>query len=182
MCTPSYPCRVGIIRKLRLDATLKKKPDGSWKIDLSKQRDGHKTSRFYGPFAASLPSELNDILDKYTSELGFDGPVDGGAYLFHPPRSKPDRPMESSAWSGWVKRCFKRHAGEEIAPKTLRSIFITCAYTLSSLYHLPPTQLITHAWQVAARLNRCTRCAQGCSSRSEAFTGSARELRLRPTS
>ena len=63
MCTPSYPCRVGIIRKLRLDATLKKKPDGSWKIDLSKQRDGHKTSRFYGPFASSLPTELNDILE-----------------------------------------------------------------------------------------------------------------------
>ena len=119
------PDRVGIIRKLRLDVTLKKKPDGNWKIDLSKQRDGHKTSRFYGPFAASLPTELNDILGRYTSELGFDGPVEGGAYLFHPPRSKPDRPMESSAWSGWVKRCFKRHTGSEIAPKTLRSIFIT---------------------------------------------------------
>ena len=33
--------------------------------------------------------------------------------------------MESAAWSGWVKRLFKRHHGEEIAPKTLRSVFIT---------------------------------------------------------
>ena len=47
------------------------------------------------------------------------------AYLFHPPQSGFDRPMESSAWTGWVKRLFKRHHGEEIAPKTLRSVFIT---------------------------------------------------------
>ena len=50
------PDRVGCIRKLRLGHTLKKKPGGGWMMDLSKQRDGHKTSRFYGPFAASLPS------------------------------------------------------------------------------------------------------------------------------
>jgi hypothetical protein len=47
------------------------------------------------------------------------------AYLFHPPQSGFDRPMESSAWTGWVKRLFKRHHGQEIAPKTLRSVFIT---------------------------------------------------------
>ena len=33
--------------------------------------------------------------------------------------------MESSAWTGWVKRLFKRHHGVEIAPKTLRAVFIT---------------------------------------------------------
>ena len=40
------PDRVGCIRKLRLGHTLKKKEGGGWKMDLSKQRDGHKTSRF----------------------------------------------------------------------------------------------------------------------------------------
>ena len=39
------PDRVGCIRKLRLGHTLKKKEGGGWKMDLSKQRDGHKTSR-----------------------------------------------------------------------------------------------------------------------------------------
>ena len=34
------PDRVGIIRKLRLGHTLKKKGCGGWAIDLSKQRDG----------------------------------------------------------------------------------------------------------------------------------------------
>jgi hypothetical protein len=57
------PDRVGCIRKLRLGHTLKKKESGNWMIDLSKQRDGHKTSRFYGPFAASLPAQLTPILD-----------------------------------------------------------------------------------------------------------------------
>ena len=32
--------------QLRLGHTLKKKAGGGWKMDLSKQRDGHKTSRF----------------------------------------------------------------------------------------------------------------------------------------
>lgn len=40
------PDRVGCIRKLRLGHTLKRKDGGGWKMDLSKQRDGHKTSRF----------------------------------------------------------------------------------------------------------------------------------------
>merc|ERR1711938_415982 len=64
------------------------------------------------------------ILDKYEQlfslELGGDS-----AYLFHPPQSGFDRPMESSSWSQWVSRLFQRHAGVTIAPKTLRSIFIT---------------------------------------------------------
>ena len=47
------------------------------------------------------------------------------AFLFHPPNGSMDRAMESSAWTGWVKRLFKRHHGEEIAPKTLRSVFVT---------------------------------------------------------
>jgi hypothetical protein len=33
--------------------------------------------------------------------------------------------MEGSSWSQWVSRLFKRHADVAIAPKTLRSIFIT---------------------------------------------------------
>jgi integrase len=80
--------------------------------------------RFYGPFAASLPSELTSVLDKYAQLFSYEM---GGeaAYLFHPPQSGFDRPMESSAWTGWVKRLFKRHHGQEIAPKTLRSVFIT---------------------------------------------------------
>ena len=118
------PDRVGCIRKLRFGHTLKRKPGGGWAMDLSKQRDGHKTSRFYGPFAASLPIALTPILDKYEQLFKFELGGDE-AYLFHPPQSGFDRPMEMNNWSQWVGRLFQRHAGVAIAPKTLRSIFIT---------------------------------------------------------
>ena len=52
------PDRVGCIRKLRIGHTLKKKPGGDWMMDLSKQRDGHKTSRFCELIRASaLPTQ-----------------------------------------------------------------------------------------------------------------------------
>ena len=83
-----------------------------------------RTSKFYGPFASSLPSALTPILNEYCAVLELAAPVES-PYLFHPPQSQPDRPLEPSAWSGWVRRCFKRHHGEEIAPKTLRAVFVT---------------------------------------------------------
>eukprot|EP00966_Prymnesium_polylepis_P264471 6110009-Prymnesium_polylepis.1 len=104
-------------------------------MDLSKQRDSHKTSRFcersafpslthtitpYGPFAASLPDALTPILNKYANQLELEFGGDE-AFLFHPPQGSVDRAMESSAWSMWVKRLFKRYTGTEVAPKTLRS-------------------------------------------------------------
>ena len=119
------PDRVGIIRKLRFGHTLKRIENGTgWRLDLSKQRDGHKTSRFYGPFAAKLPEELNAVLDAYAAVLALEW---GGshAYLFHPLRGDLDRPLSSSEWTAYIRRLFKKWHGTEIAPKTLRSIFIT---------------------------------------------------------
>jgi hypothetical protein len=84
------------------------------------QTDG-SPSRTDGPFAASLPDALTPILNRYTAVLELEPGSDAGPYLFHPPQSYFDRPMEPSAWTGWVRRLFKRHHGEEIAPKTLRS-------------------------------------------------------------
>ena len=79
---------------------------------------------FRSEIAASLPAELTAILDRYAIALELE--IGGeNAYLFHPPHGSNDRPMESAAWTGWVKRLFKRHHGEEVAPKTLRSSFIT---------------------------------------------------------
>ena len=74
-------------------------------IDLSKQRDGHKTSHAstarLSPHCAR--AQLTPILDRYyqifTCEFGGDA-----AYIFHPPQSGFDRPMEGSAWSQWVGR------------------------------------------------------------------------------
>ena len=48
------PDRVGLIRKLRLGHTLKRR-EGGWRLDLTKQRDSHKTS-------ASHPSNTHQPL------------------------------------------------------------------------------------------------------------------------
>ena len=179
------PDRVGCIRKLRLNYTLKRKQGGGWMVDLSKQRDGHKTSRFYGPFAASLPSELNPILDKYVSALEFDGD-EAGPYLFHPPTMGSDRPMESSNWSQWVSRLFNRHAGVAICPKTLRSVFVTWCENARTplppgLYHEPHMKLCLFKCFQATRQHRLARGAQGGRARDEAQRAAAIFRRLRST-
>ena len=107
--------------------------------------------RFYGPYAASLPDELNTVLDDYSAVLELE--IGGTeAYLFHPVRSGAiDRPVESSAWTSYVKALFARLIGTAVAPKTLRSIFITwirenteCPEILKSaahaMKHKPETQ------------------------------------------
>lgn len=144
------PDRVGLIRKLRLGHTLKKAEGGGWRLDLSKQRDGHKTSKFYGPFAARLPSELDPVLDKYAAMLELGGLDGKEAYLFYPVTGKPDRAMESSAWTAYVRKLFGKLSGTEIAPKTLRSIFITwlrettdCPEVLKSAAHAMKHQQAT---------------------------------------
>ena len=71
------PDRVGIVRKLRLGHTLVRRASadgGGWRLDLSKQRDGHKTSRFYGAFCSKLhltydASELADAIEKPKADL-----------------------------------------------------------------------------------------------------------------
>ena len=81
--------------------------------------------RFYGPFAAALPDELNSVLNAYASVLELEM---GGteAYLFHPVRSgATDRPIESSAYTAYVKRLFKNLIGVELAPKTLRFLSLS---------------------------------------------------------
>ena len=118
------PDRVGVIRKLRFGHTLKKLEGGGWGLDLRNVRDSHKTSRFYGPFAAKLPSALDDVLGTYSALLVLEFGGDE-AYLFHPANSGIDRPMESSNWTAYIKRLFKKFVDKEIVPKTLRSIFVT---------------------------------------------------------
>ena len=66
------PDRVGVIRRLRLKHTLQRRErreGGGWRLNLNLRKDGHKTSKHYGPFCAKLPSALDDILDRYAAFL-----------------------------------------------------------------------------------------------------------------
>ena len=65
------PDRVGVIRRLRFQHTLKRR-ESCWVVDLSKRSDGHKTSKHYGPFHGELPTTLNGVLDSYRDLLAFE--------------------------------------------------------------------------------------------------------------
>ena len=162
--------------QLRLGQTLKRKQGGGWKIDFSSIRDQHKTSRFYGPFAASLPSALTPILDKYASVLEME-PSGDSAFLFHPPQSGIDRSMEPSAWTAWVKRLFKRWHGTEIAPKTLRSVR-SHPEPSSRVASVLPLRGRTGVHHVAARLDGGARGAQERGACNEAQRAAAGKRRL----
>ena len=106
--------------------------------------------QFYGPFAAKLPDALTPVLDAYAVALELSAPEFDEAYIFYPPTAtKPDRALESSAWTQYVRKLFGRLTGTEIAPKTLRSIFITwlkentdCPAILKSAAHaMMPTPI-----------------------------------------
>ena len=129
------PDRVGVIRKLRLGSTLKRTAGGGWAIDLTKARDSHKTSRFYGPFAAELPVALQPVLTAYAALLEYE--VGGNeAYLFHPVNGACDRVMESSAWTQFIRKLTLKWAGTAVAPKTCSShmhFFSNLFFTLSHI-------------------------------------------------
>ena len=105
------PDRVGVIRRLRLKHTLQRRErreGGGWRLNLNLRKDGHKTSKHYGPFCAKLPSALDDILDRYAAFLEME-PDGDSAYLFGP-RGKIDRPLEMSGYSQACKRAFQAHS------------------------------------------------------------------------
>ena len=94
-------------------------------------------------FCAQLPSQLDDVLNRYAEALELEGPGGEEAYLFSP-RSATDRPLESSAYTQAVKRAFKKFSpgAAEISPKTLRSSFmyatLTPIHTPASSADQPP--------------------------------------------
>ena len=122
--TAQPPDRVGVVRKLRLGATLKSSPSGmSFELDLTAP-NAHKTSAFYGPTCTSVSKMIFPWLRRYLDATGLRERTAELPYIFHP-LADCTRPLSPSQWTGLVKSVFQRHAGIAVAPKTLRSSFIT---------------------------------------------------------
>mmetsp|Transcript_103739 Transcript_103739/g.298466 ORF Transcript_103739/g.298466 Transcript_103739/m.298466 type:complete len:726 (-) Transcript_103739:375-2552(-) len=116
-CLP--PDRVGVIRLLRFDHTLRWIPDvdedpdgpGAWWIDLTARSARHKTSRFYGPAMTRLPDTLGHYISVYkqakeaVAAYEFES---GGAYLF---AGRDGRAFAVSSWTTVVKVSLVRGAG-----------------------------------------------------------------------
>ena len=62
---PMLQDRVGIVRKLSLNDTLKKEDD-VWRIDLTKER-AHKTAKFYGECACLIAQVASRTIPVYRS-------------------------------------------------------------------------------------------------------------------
>ena len=125
-CQP--PDRVGVLRKLRYGATLKRgEASGAWVLDLTERRGCHKTATFYGPSVTTINPLIAVWLSAYLGLLAFDRPGEESTfetfYLF-PVGNDFSRCIAGSAWTQLVKACFKRWSGVEVTPKTLRASFI----------------------------------------------------------
>ena len=130
------PDRVGVTRKLS-DSTLRKTESG-WVIDLTKERRGHKTSRFTGPTITKVSDITTPFLEKmfeleqsqhntfeFTEEGEGSPNRTSRRYIFS--KGHPTRCFSESEWSAHVKNVFCKHSpgGKKVPPKLLRSIFIT---------------------------------------------------------
>jgi hypothetical protein len=113
------PDRVGVIRTLRLGGSLKRKPDGSYELDLS-EPGAHKTSSIFGATRTSINASISPWLDRYIESA--DIPADG--FLFHA-RGDTRVVITPSAWSKCVKATFARHGDIALCPKDARASFIT---------------------------------------------------------
>ena len=129
------PDRVGVIRRLRFQHTLKRR-ESCWVVDLSKRGDGHKTSKHYGPFHGELPTTLNGVLDSYKELLAFEAATRATSSRLTTastaPSSRAPGPPPSSACSRSTlgrrsrpRRCARRSspgcATRRPAPKSSRA-------------------------------------------------------------
>lgn len=130
------PDRVGVARKLQLGVTLKPTATSAagggdgFELDL-RTPDAHKTAALFGPSTSPVPAAACALLRAWLAEAGLaaaaakpyvfvlGGGRGGGAAVDH------SKPLGASRWTEAVKAVLKRQAGVPLAPKDLRSSFIT---------------------------------------------------------
>ena len=129
------PDRVGVARKLQLGVTLKPTTSttsaagggGGFELDL-RTPDAHKTAALFGPSTSPVPAAACALLRAWLAEAGLAAATKpyvfvlgrgGGAAVDH------SKPLGGSRWTEAVKAVLKRQAGVPLAPKDLRSSFIT---------------------------------------------------------
>ena len=78
-------------------------------------------------------------------------------YLFHPVRSGVDRVIDSSAWTSFIRATTLKWAGTAVAPKTLRSIFITWLRESTTAPEILKSAAHQMKHQVATQVRVCIR-------------------------
>ena len=117
------PDRVGILRKLRHGASLKKE-QGKYVLDLTERRGQHKTARFYGPSKTTINELIAPWITKYLELIEFDRVDENPLFYLFPVSNDFSRAVSASQWGSQIKAMFKRWSGIEVTPKSLRSSYI----------------------------------------------------------
>ena len=121
------PDRVAVARKLQLGVTLIPTAGGGFNLDLSTP-DAHKTAAIFGPSNSPVPAQACRMLTAWISAAGLNAA--SKPYIFVLARgghigSQHTEPFDTKQWTKVVQSVLARHAGLPVAPKDLRSSFIT---------------------------------------------------------
>ena len=124
-CQP--PDRVGVLRKMRFGATLKRgEALVAWLLNLTERRGQHKTAKFYGPNVTTINPLIGLWIDKYVALLRFDRVDEAGSkYYLFPVSGDFGRCVAGSHWTQMIKAVFQRYAGVKVTSTTLRASFIS---------------------------------------------------------
>jgi hypothetical protein len=118
------PDRVGVTRQLCLGDTLKPTRAG-YNLDLSKP-NAHKTAAVFGPSVTAVPAPTCKLLAAWVQLAGLSASPTAPPYVFVlNDQVGHGQPVDSKHWTKIVQAAFKRHAGVALAPKELRSSYIT---------------------------------------------------------
>ena len=112
------PTACAVIRELKLGTTLQRREDGGSDLNLT-EPGLHKSSAVFGPSCTQLHSAVVPWLDTWieltgVTEGGFVFTVKDGVSAYSP-----------SQWTQVVKSTYRKHGGVAIAPKDLRSAYVT---------------------------------------------------------
>ena len=121
------PDRVAVTRKLQLGVTLVPTADGGFDLDLSTP-DAHKTAALFGPSTSPVPTPACRMLNAWVAAAGLSAA--SKPYIFtlasrDHSSSQHAEPFDTKQWTKIVQSVLARHAGTPVAPKDLRSSFIT---------------------------------------------------------
>ena len=118
------PDRVGVTRLLRLSKTLKPTVHAGFDLDLSTP-DAHKTAAVFGPTRTAVPAATAELLAAWLQLVGLSTSTLEPYVFVLSTKVGHDKPIDSKRWTEVVKAVFKRHSGVAMAPKELRSSYVT---------------------------------------------------------
>ena len=122
------PDRVGVARKLQLGVTLKPTAaGGGFELDLSTP-DAHKTAAIFGPSTTPVPAVVCALLRAWLAAAGLTAAAKPYVFVLGGGRGHAvdhSKPLSAPRWTEVVKAVLKRQTGVPLAPKDLRSSFVT---------------------------------------------------------